>query len=243
MTKQVKTTLIPLVALFIMALTITPIVTIANKGKEKSASTPQNKKSDNGKSTQSSTNKGQQKKMVVTPAGWVAPVDSKDKNYPRYVISVTQGGTKLGDIIIELFNDVAPKHAANFEELANSEFYNGTAFHRVIPNFMIQGGDPNSRKGDPNTWGMGDPSQKRVQAEFNKIDHKRGIISAARSNDPNSASSQFFICVADSPWLNGQYTVYGQVLSGMDIADKIVSSKRNSGDRPDVKIEMTVSKF
>ncbi len=156
MTKQVKTLLVPLITLFIMILAITPFVMTAEKGKGQTEQTPQKDKTNKGKPTKSSTNKGQQKKMVVTPAGWVAPVDSKDKNYPRYVISVTQGGTKLGDIIIELFNDVAPKHVANFEELANSEYYNGTAFHRVIPNFMIQGGDPNSRKGDPSTWCMGD---------------------------------------------------------------------------------------
>ncbi|HRI31003.1 MAG TPA: peptidylprolyl isomerase [Candidatus Kapabacteria bacterium] len=158
-------------------------------------------------------------------------------------MSVKQGGTNLGDIYIELFTDIAPKHAANFDELVGKQFFDGTAFHRVIPNFMIQGGDPNSRSGDPNTWGMGDPNQKRVPAEFSKISHKRGIISAARSQDPNSASSQFFICVADSPWLDGQYSVYGQVLSGMDVADKIVNAKRNSSDRPDVKIEMTVRKM
>lgn len=198
---------------------------------------------DKTKSKQSSTTNGKKPNMVVTPAGWVPPVDSKDKNYPRYVISVTQGGQKLGDIYIELFTDIAPKHAANFDELVAKQFYDGTAFHRVIPGFMIQGGDPNSRNGDPNTWGMGDPSQKRVQAEFSKIAHKRGIISAARSQDPNSASSQFFICVADSPWLDGQYSVYGQVLSGMDVADKIVSAKRNASDRPDEKIEMNVRKM
>lgn len=197
----------------------------------------------NQKSSQSSTNQGKKPKMVVTPAGWVPPVESKDKNYPVYVISVKQGGTNLGDIYIELFTDIAPKHAANFDELVGKQFFDGTAFHRVIPGFMIQGGDPNSRAGDPNSWGMGDPSQKRVQAEFSKVPHKRGILSAARSQDPNSASSQFFICVADATFLDGQYSVYGQVLSGMDVADKVVSAKRNSNDRPDVKIEMTVRKM
>lgn len=224
-----KGKVLTVIALTMIGLYIAPVAFSLNKDKTKSK--------------QSSTTNGKKPKMVVTPAGWVPPVDSKDKNYPRYVISVTQGGQKLGDIYIELFTDIAPKHAANFDELVAKQFYDGTAFHRVIPNFMIQGGDPNSRNGDPNTWGMGDPSQKRVQAEFSKIAHKRGIISAARSQDPNSASSQFFICVADSPWLDGQYSVYGQVLSGMDVADKIVSAKRNASDRPDVKIEMNVRKM
>lgn len=161
---------------------------------------------------------------------------------PRYIISVQQGDKNLGEITIELFPDVAPKHVANFENLAASGFYNGTAFHRVIPGFMIQGGDPNSKDKPRNMWGMGDPSLKRVDAEFNAISHKRGILSAARTNDPNSATSQFFICVDDATFLDRQYTVYGQVVSGMEVADKIVSAQRDSRDNPLEKIEMTIKK-
>lgn len=163
---------------------------------------------------------------------------------PQYKISVTQSGKHLGDIVIELFPDIAPKHAHNFDSLVSAGFYNGTAFHRVIPNFMIQGGDPNTKDDSKiNLWGTGDPSQTRVPAEFSKLPHKRGIISAARTNDPNSATSQFFLCVADSPWLDNQYSIYGQVLSGMEVADMIVNTPRNSQDRPNEKVSMTIEKI
>ena len=164
------------------------------------------------------------------------------ENTPKYIISVTQGDSSLGEIEVELFPDLAPMHCKNFDELVEDNVYDGTAFHRVIPGFMIQGGDPNSKTKDKSYWGMGDPSQKHVKAEFSKTSHKRGIISAARSQDPDSASSQFFICVADSPWLDGQYSVYGQVVSGIEVADAIVNSKRDSRDCPVEKIEMTIAK-
>ncbi|MCX7929730.1 MAG: peptidylprolyl isomerase, partial [Chlorobi bacterium] len=138
---------------------------------------------------------------------------------PQYRITVTQKGKALGSIIVELFPDIAPKHVANFDSLVSIGFYNGTAFHRVIPNFMIQGGDPNSKTKPRDQWGYGDPSQKRVPAEFSRISHRRGIVAAARAADPNSATSQFFICVADASWLDGQYTVFGRVLQGMEVAD------------------------
>lgn len=162
---------------------------------------------------------------------------------PKYNIEITQSGEKLGNIEIELMPEVAPKHAQNFQELADDGFYDGTAFHRVIPGFMIQGGDPNSKDGDPSTWGYGDPNQKKVQAEFNDTPHKRGIISAARSQDPNSASSQFFICVDDAPFLDRQYSVFGKVTSGMEVADKVVNAPRNHRDLPNDKIEMKVTKI
>jgi peptidyl-prolyl cis-trans isomerase B (cyclophilin B) len=162
---------------------------------------------------------------------------------PIFEISVKQGDKDFGSIILELWPDVAPKHVANFEELVERKAYNGCAFHRVIPGFMIQGGDPNSIDKPRNTWGFGDPSQKNVPAEFSNENHARGILSAARSQDPNSASSQFFICVADASFLNGQYTVYGQTVKGMDVADKIVNSARDAGDNPLEKIEMTITKY
>jgi cyclophilin family peptidyl-prolyl cis-trans isomerase len=126
---------------------------------------------------------------------------------------------------------VAPNHVKNFIDLAEKGFYNGTKFHRVIPGFMIQGGDPNTISGSPATWGTGG-SGKNIAQEFNSISHKRGIVSMARSNDPNSASSQFFIVVKDSTFLDNQYTVFGQVTKGMDIADKIVGAPTGSQDRP-----------
>ena len=149
--------------------------------------------------------------------------------------------TKFGDMDIKFFPEVAPKHVENFITLAKSGFYDKTLFHRVIPGFMIQGGDPNTK--DPNRkseYGMGGPPH-RVKAEFNEKSHKRGIVSMARSNDPNSAGSRFFIVVKDSPFLDRQYTVFGEVVSGIDVADKIVNSPRGQNDLPSERIEMTVT--
>jgi cyclophilin family peptidyl-prolyl cis-trans isomerase len=140
--------------------------------------------------------------------------------------------TTAGEIDIRFFPDVAPRHVKNFVDLAEKGFYNGTKFHRVIPGFMIQGGDPNTISGPPQSWGTGG-SGKMVDAEFSTVKHKRGIVSMARSSDPNSASSQFFIMVADYPSLDGKYSVFGQVVKGMDVADKIVSAKTVGNDRPE----------
>jgi len=161
---------------------------------------------------------------------------------PKYVITTFQKGSELGKIKIELFNDVAPKHVANFDSLVSIGFYDGTAFHRVIPGFMIQGGDPNSKDKPREMWGFGDPTQQTVPAEFSNLKHKRGIISAARKPDPNSATSQFFICVADAPHLDGQYSIFGQVIEGMDVVDKIVNMPRDSRDNPLDKVEMKIEK-
>ncbi|MFN8368443.1 MAG: peptidylprolyl isomerase [Candidatus Kapaibacterium sp.] len=157
-------------------------------------------------------------------------------------MSVKVGGESIGEIEIELFKDLAPKHVRNFDSLVSVGFYNGTAFHRVIPGFVIQGGDPNSKSKPKNTWGFGDPGQTKVPAEFNSTPHKRGIVSAARSNDPNSATSQFFICVDDASSLDNKYTVYGQVVRGMEVADKIVNLPRDERDNPIEKAEMMVTK-
>ena len=148
--------------------------------------------------------------------------------------------TKFGDMDIVFFPEKAPKHVENFIALAKSGFYNGTIFHRVMPGFMIQGGDPNTKDlNKPETYGQGGPSQ-RLKAEFNDIPHRRGILSMARTNDPNSAGSQFFIVVEDSNFLDGQYTVFGEVVKGMEVVDKIVSLPRNSRDLPTERVEMTV---
>jgi len=147
--------------------------------------------------------------------------------------------TKFGKIFLEFLPEVAPNHVNNFIELSKSGFYDGTIFHRVIPNFMIQGGDPNSKSKDRKLHGMGGPKY-RLKAEFNKTPHKRGVLSMARSGHPDSAGSQFFICVADANFLNGQYTVFGRVTQGMDVADKIVSQARDARDNPLERIDMTI---
>jgi cyclophilin family peptidyl-prolyl cis-trans isomerase len=126
---------------------------------------------------------------------------------------------------------LAPNHVENFKKLARSDFYDGTTFHRVIPGFMIQGGDPNSRNADRSVHGTGGPGYT-IDAEFSDKDHKRGVVSMARSADPNSAGSQFFIVVDDAPHLNNQYTAFGQVTKGMDVVDQIVSVPRDGRDNP-----------
>ena len=147
--------------------------------------------------------------------------------------------TKFGTVEVKFFPDIAPNHVSNFIELAKKGFYDNTTFHRVIPGFMIQGGDPNTRGPDKSQHGMGGPGYQ-VKAEFNEKPHKRGIVSMARAANPDSAGSQFFICVNDSPFLDRQYTVFGEVVSGMDIADKIVNQPRDPRDNPNERIEMMV---
>ena len=165
-----------------------------------------------------------------TPAPAASP-SQEDKPMSHYEDKVAELRTSAGDIHIRFFHEAAPKHVKNFIDLAEKGFYNGTKFHRVIPGFMIQGGDPNTISGDPSSWGTGG-SDTRLQAEFNDIHHKRGIVSMARSNDPNSASSQFFITVADAGFLDRQYTVFGEVVKGMEVADQIVAAPRGAADRP-----------
>jgi peptidyl-prolyl cis-trans isomerase B (cyclophilin B) len=156
---------------------------------------------------------------------------------PRAVLK-----TPLGDIEIEFFPDKAPGHVKNFLDLARKGFYDGTTFHRVIPGFMIQGGDPNTRdpKGSRGQHGTGGPGYT-IKAEFNDTSHKRGIVSMARAQDPNSAGSQFFIVVKDSNFLDGNYTAFGQVVRGMEVADKIVNSARDPRDNPNERVDMKVT--
>ncbi|MCH2404258.1 MAG: peptidylprolyl isomerase [Nitrososphaerales archaeon] len=154
--------------------------------------------------------------------------------------------TTYGIIVIQLFPDVAPAHVDNFVRLANEGYYDGTTFHRVIPGFMIQGGDPNSKDDDRSNDGQGGHSANGpntfVNAEFSQdLTHKRGILSMARAQDPNSAGSQFFIVVADSNFLDRQYSIFGEVIEGMDVADKIVNVKKDSADNPLEKITMKVT--
>ncbi len=158
----------------------------------------------------------------------------------RATIAVSSQGESWGDIVLKFYPDVAPGHAKNFCKLAAQNFYDGTTFHRVIPGFMVQGGDPNSKNTDRSNHGMGGPGY-HIKAEFNNSQHKRGVLSMARAQDPDSAGSQFFICVADSPFLDGQYTAFGEVVSGLDLVDRVVAAKRDGRDNPLERIEMTVT--
>jgi peptidyl-prolyl cis-trans isomerase B (cyclophilin B) len=160
---------------------------------------------------------------------------------PMFQVVTKRNGGILGTTVVELFPNIAPKHTRNFDSLVSVKFFDTTAFHRVIPGFMIQGGDPNSRHGAQSTWGQGDPNQPTVNAEFSAAKHIRGTLSAARDANINSANSQFFICVAPAAWLNGQYSVYGRVLSGMNYVDTIVNAARDANDCPLQKIEMFVT--
>jgi len=147
--------------------------------------------------------------------------------------------TKFGNIELQFFPDVAPNHVKNFIDLAKKGFYDNTIFHRVIPGFMIQGGDPNSKNTDKSSHGMGGPGYS-VKAEFSSKPHKRGTLSMARAANPDSAGSQFFICVADASFLDRQYTAFGEVVSGLEAADKIVSQPRDPRDNPNERIEIKV---
>jgi cyclophilin family peptidyl-prolyl cis-trans isomerase len=140
--------------------------------------------------------------------------------------------TEFGDITVEFYSDDAPKTVENFKKLAKIGFYDGLIFHRIVPGFVIQGGDPHTKQlSNKVKWGTGGPGWN-VKAEFNKNTHSRGILSMARSQDPDSAGSQFFIILKDSKFLDGKYTVFGKVISGMDIVDKIAAIRTDSADAP-----------
>lgn len=159
--------------------------------------------------------------------------------------------TRFGRILLRFYTDKAPNHVANFKKLANEKFYDKTIFHRVIPGFMIQGGDPNTKGTDTSIYGTGGPGSS-VKAEFNDVKHERGILSMARSSDPDSAGSQFFVMAKAYPSLDGQYSAFGRVVrdgtekdgeeaAGLTVVDKIVGQPRNSRDLPDERTEMTIS--
>ncbi len=145
--------------------------------------------------------------------------------------------TSFGKISFKLISELAPETVRNFEKLTRDGFYDETLFHRVIPGFMIQGGDPNTKTDNKGSWGQGGPGYN-LKAEFSSRSHLRGIVSMARSQDPDSAGSQFFIVTADSTFLDRQYTVFGEVTEGMDIADKIVNLERDGNDCPLEKVQM-----
>jgi peptidyl-prolyl cis-trans isomerase B (cyclophilin B) len=162
---------------------------------------------------------------------------------PHYEFIAIRGASDtIGKFEVEMYPAIAKEHVRNFDSLVAAKFFDSTAFHRVIPGFVIQGGDPNSKKGPRSTWGFGQPWQQNVPAEFNPISHIRGVFSAARDNDINSANSQFFVCVAPALHLDWNYTAYGKVISGMNVVDNIVTSPRDATDNPIQKIEMFVTR-
>ncbi|HXI83067.1 MAG TPA: peptidylprolyl isomerase [Verrucomicrobiae bacterium] len=150
--------------------------------------------------------------------------------------------TKFGKMVIEFYDKDAPKTVANFKKLAQQNFYDGTAFHRIIDGFMIQGGDPLSKDPQNPGVGTGGPGYK-IAAEFNTNKHVLGVVSMARSSDPDSAGSQFFICLGDASFLNGQYTAFGKLIAGVDVLKKIggASTKMNSsGSEKSAPVEPVV---
>jgi peptidyl-prolyl cis-trans isomerase B (cyclophilin B) len=151
--------------------------------------------------------------------------------------------TSEGEMVLEFWPDVAPKHVANFKKLAKEGFYDGTAFHRVIKGFMIQGGDPLTKDESKQAqWGTGGPGYK-VDAEFNDKAHTRGVLSMARSGDPNSAGSQFFICHGDPRFLDKQYTAFGKLIKGDDVLEKIATTETLPGDRPVKRVTLVSVKI
>ena len=157
-----------------------------------------------------------------------APVSVPEASEPRDVAVVSVRG--FGEIHIELLHDLAPRTVDNFIELAEREFYYATTFHRIIPGFAIQGGDPNSRDRDPRNDGMGGPGYN-IEDEFSDVSHLRGVVSMANKGRPSSAGSQFFIVVGDSLSLDGKYTVFGHVTDGMDVVDRIAKVERDKYGR------------
>jgi peptidyl-prolyl cis-trans isomerase B (cyclophilin B) len=183
---------------------------------------------------------------AVAAASGAAQKKGKGKKVaPRdYANTLAILQTDMGDITLKFHYDVAPHHVENFVNLAAKGFYDGTLFHRVIPGFMIQGGDPLTKKPEDShrPYGTGgnvvDGQEVRLKAEFSETPHKRGVVSMARAADPNSASSQFFIVVKDSSFLDRQYSAFGEVVSGMEVADKIAAVPRNASDRPNQPVHI-----
>ena len=160
-----------------------------------------------------------------------APAMSTPASNEVAVIKTTEG-----DMVVEFWTDAAPNTIANFKKLANSGFYDGTAFHRVIKGFMIQGGDPLTKDASKeDAWGTGGPGYM-IKAEFNDHSHVRGVLSMARSANPDSAGSQFFICHGDPTFLDHQYTTFGKLIKGDDVLEKIGTTPTHPQDRPNKRM-------
>ena len=175
----------------------------------------------------------------------VAPVNAADTNKTEVkpeakaaVKEVAVIKTSEGEMVVEFWSDVAPKTVENFKTLAKQGFYDGTCFHRVIKGFMIQGGDPLTKDASKEAmWGTGDPGYK-IKAEFNNRSHTRGVLSMARSNDPDSAGSQFFICDGAPTFLDHQYTAFGKLIKGDDVLTKIANTPTHPPDRPNTRMNV-----
>ncbi len=158
--------------------------------------------------------------------------DTQKENKPVNDKEVAVIKTSEGEMVLEFWPEVAPGHVENFKKLAKKGFYDGTCFHRVIKGFMIQGGDPLTKdEANQARWGTGGPGYT-IKAEFNDRPHVRGVLSMARSQDPNSAGSQFFICHGDPRFLDRQYTAFGKLIKGDDVLEKIATTPTQPGDRP-----------
>ncbi len=178
--------------------------------------------------------------VAAEPAD-TAPTQDKPQTEPKKedkkvdIQEVAVIKTSAGTMVVEFWPDVAPKTVENFKKLANQGFYDGTCFHRVIKDFMIQGGDPLTKdEANKARWGTGDPGYK-IKAEFNERSHTRGVISMARSQDPNSAGSQFFICHGNPAFLDRQYTAFGKLTKGDDVLEKIATTSTGPRDVPGVR--------
>jgi peptidyl-prolyl cis-trans isomerase B (cyclophilin B) len=204
------------------------------------------------KAKQDSLAKSQKKdsSVVINPQYRTKAADTvqAQAEHPQYIITIRQGKKIFGDVVIELYPEVTPLHYRNFDSLVAIKFYDGLAFHRVIKGLLIQGGDPNSLTKSIEWWGRGDSTQYRVPAEFNKVKHLKGTISAARDDNPNGANSQFFIVLMDMPKLNGQYTAYGRVIQGIEIVEAVSGVEvkpfpfSNEPSLPVQKVTMTIRK-
>jgi peptidyl-prolyl cis-trans isomerase B (cyclophilin B) len=192
-------------------------------------------------------------KAPATQPAAKAPVEKGPSEEPPALPGIESDGSAAvlviagyGEIRIEFLPSLAPNHVENFKQLARDGFYNGTQFHRVIPGFMIQGGDPNTKNDDPSDDGMGGPGYN-VDAEFSDLPHVRGVVSMARTQDINSAGSQFFIVSHDSNHLDGHYTIFGRVVSGMDVVDQISQVQPSMGTstpkEPVVLEEVRIEEF
>ena len=184
--------------------------------------------------------------LLLASAAFAAEEKKEEKTSVNTSNEVAVIKTSEGDMVVEFWNDAAPNTIENFKKLARSGFYNGIIFHRIVRGFMIQGGDPNTKDpGKESSYGMGDPGYK-IKAEFNDHSHDRGVISMARGPDPDSAGSQFFICLGRQPRLDHQYTTFGKLIKGDDVLDKIGNTpvtRNNSGEMSKPTKRVTIEKI
>jgi len=184
--------------------------------------------------------------LLLASAAFAAEEKKEEKTTVNTSNEVAVIKTSEGDMVVEFWNDAAPNTIENFKKLARSGFYNGTIFHRIVKGFMIQGGDPNTKDASKETsYGTGDPGYK-IKAEFNDHSHDRAVISMARGPDPDSAGSQFFICLAPQPRLDHQYTTFGKLMKGDDVLEKIGNTpvtRNSTGEMSKPSKRVTIEKI